>query len=41
MTWHSVYSEFIFLDILWPDLTSNILDATLFDYGTRNRNFGK
>ncbi len=41
MTWHSVYSELVFLDTLWPDLTAEIIDVTLLDYATRNRNFGK
>lgn len=40
MTWHSVYSELIFSDTLWPDVTKTLLEKVLSDYQLRKRNFG-
>ncbi len=40
MTWHSVYSELIFIDTLWPDVTKVVLEQVVADYKTRKRNFG-
>jgi undecaprenyl diphosphate synthase len=41
MTWKSVYSELVFLDKNWPDLTNGDLDEVLQDYQERQRRFGK
>lgn len=40
MTWHLVYSELIFLDTYWPEVTTATLDAVYDEYHTRRRNFG-
>ena len=34
------YSEFIVIDTLWPDFTSDILDECIREYRGRKRNFG-
>ena len=40
LTWQSAYSEFWFSDILWPDFTTDDVDAVLEDYQKRHRRFG-
>lgn len=40
LMWQSAYSEFIFMDTLWPDLTADIFDETLVTFQQRNRRFG-
>lgn len=40
LPWQSVYSEFIFLDILWPDMNVQQFNQTLEEYVQRKRNFG-
>ena len=40
LPWQSVYSEFLFLDKLWPDFTEEDLDEAIKIYGQRNRKFG-
>lgn len=40
LPWQSVYSEFIFLEKLWPDMTDDDLDGVIETYRTRTRNFG-
>lgn len=40
MTWQSVYSEFVFLDLPWPEFTPSVLKKTIDDFGARNRQFG-
>lgn len=40
LLWQSAYSEYIFMDILWPDFTPKSLDAALAEYAGRNRRFG-
>lgn len=40
LMWQSAYSEFIFMDTLWPDLTADIFDETLLTFQQRNRRFG-
>ncbi len=34
------YSEFVVIDTLWPDFTSDILDECIAEYQSRKRNFG-
>ena len=41
LTWQSVYSELVFIDTLWPDVTMPDLEAVLEAYQARQRNFGK
>lgn len=40
MLWQSAYAEFVVMDILWPDFTTNDLDRALEAYAVRNRRFG-
>ena len=41
MTWHSVYSELLFLDTYWPALTKNDFDGILKTYESRERRKGR
>lgn len=40
MLWRAAYSEFIFLDKNWPDMTKQDVSAILEEYSRRNRRFG-
>lgn len=40
MLWQSAYTEYIVMDILWPDFKSRDLDQALQIYASRNRRFG-
>ena len=40
LPWQIVYSEFVFLDKLWPDFTEEDLDSAILEYQSRNRIFG-
>ncbi len=40
LLWESAYSEFVFMDVLWPDFTKADLDKALEEYSKRNRRFG-
>lgn len=40
MMWQAAYSEFVFMDVLWPDFTPEHLNAALWEYTNRNRRFG-
>lgn len=40
LLWQSAYSEFVSLDILWPDFKPEDLDRALKEYAGRNRRFG-
>ncbi|HEX2985982.1 MAG TPA: isoprenyl transferase [Caproiciproducens sp.] len=40
MLWQSAYSEFVVMDILWPDFKPKDLDDALKEYANRNRRFG-
>ncbi len=41
LPWQSVYSEFYFMDKLWPDFTSDDLDEAIKGYNSRKINIGK
>ncbi|MBR1778795.1 MAG: di-trans,poly-cis-decaprenylcistransferase [Alphaproteobacteria bacterium] len=41
LLWQSAYSEFVFLDTLWPDCTEKEFHAALDEYAARHRRFGK
>ena len=41
LTWQSVYSEFIFLDKLWPEFTKEDLENCIAEFNRRERRFGK
>ena len=40
LPWQSAYSELVFMDVLWPDFTSEDLDAAITQFHRRNRRFG-
>ena len=40
LPWQTVYSEFIFLEKLWPDFTPEDLDEAIETFKKRNRKFG-
>ena len=40
LLWESAYSEFVFMDVLWPDFKREDLDKALLEYSKRNRRFG-
>ena len=40
MLWQSAYSEYMTMDVLWPDFKPKDLDRALNDYANRNRRFG-
>ncbi|HEU4715573.1 MAG TPA: polyprenyl diphosphate synthase [Candidatus Saccharimonadales bacterium] len=40
MLWRSAYSEFFFLEKLWPDMTKEDVTAILEEYSRRGRRFG-
>ncbi len=41
MLWRSAYSEYVFLEKLWPDMTKADVDFIIEEYTNRNRRFGK
>lgn len=40
LLWQSAYSEYVIMDILWPDFKTEDLDKALDIYYERNRRFG-
>ena len=40
LLWQSAYSEYVFMDVLWPDFTGEDLDKAILEYHSRNRRFG-
>ncbi len=40
LLWQAAYSEFIFLDCLWPDFTKAQFEQALDEYRSRSRRFG-
>ena len=40
LLWQSAYSEYVFMDILWPDFQPQDLDAAIAQFHSRNRRFG-
>ncbi|MBQ7410312.1 MAG: isoprenyl transferase [Clostridia bacterium] len=40
LPWQSTYSEFLFLDKLWPDFSNEDLDNAIDVFSKRNRKFG-
>lgn len=41
MLWRSAYSELIFIEKLWPDMTNTDVATIMEEYINRNRRFGK
>jgi len=40
LLWQSAYSEYEFIDTLWPDFTKEIFAQVINEFGSRNRRFG-
>ena len=40
LLWQSAYSEYVFMNVLWPDFGPEDLDAAIAEYHRRNRRFG-
>lgn len=40
LLWQCAYSEFVDMDLLWPDFTPRDLDRALEEYADRSRRFG-
>ncbi len=40
LPWQSAYSEFVFMDVLWPDFSDADLDRAIEEFNRRNRRFG-
>lgn len=40
MLWQAAYSEFLFMDLLWPDFNKKSLDDAIEAYHQRERRFG-
>ncbi|MGV1013410.1 MAG: isoprenyl transferase [Methyloceanibacter sp.] len=40
LLWQLAYSEFVFVDVYWPDFSREILEAALAEYQRRSRRFG-
>ena len=41
LPWQSVYSELIFMDVLWPDVDRRVLWRAIEEYVRRDRRYGK
>jgi len=40
MTWQAAYAEFVFSDVLWPDVNRTHLWAAIDEYARRDRRYG-
>lgn len=40
LLWQSAYSEFVYMNVLWPDFKEKDLDEAIAEYSRRNRRFG-
>ncbi len=40
LLWQSAYTEFVFMNVLWPDFSEKDLDLAIDEYAARNRRFG-
>ena len=40
LPWQTAYSEFVSMDVLWPDFTAADLDRAIAEYHKRSRRFG-
>ena len=40
LLWQSAYSEYVFMNVLWPDFGPKDLDEAIAEYHRRNRRFG-
>lgn len=40
LLWQAAYSEFVYMNVLWPDFREKDLDEAIAEYHRRNRRFG-
>ena len=40
LLWQSAYSEYVFMNVLWPDFGPKDLDEAISEFNRRNRRFG-
>ena len=40
LLWQCAYTEFVFLDVLWPDFRKEDLISAVEEFGSRNRRYG-
>ena len=40
LLWQSAYTEYVIMDVLWPDFTTKMLDEAILQYAGRNRRYG-
>ncbi len=40
LLWQCAYTEFVFLDVLWPDFAKKDLEQAVIEYTSRDRRFG-
>ncbi|MFC4270397.1 isoprenyl transferase [Sneathiella chungangensis] len=40
LLWQCAYTEFVFLDVLWPDFRKEDLQAAVREFGSRQRRYG-
>lgn len=40
LLWQSAYTEYVIMDVLWPDFTAEMLDEAILQYAGRNRRYG-
>ena len=40
LIWQAAYAEYVFMDVLWPDVTEAELEAAILEYCRRDRRFG-
>ena len=40
LIWQAAYSEFVFMDVLWPDFKEKDLERAFEEYARRDRRFG-
>jgi undecaprenyl diphosphate synthase len=40
LLWQLAYSEFVFVDVYWPDFTKELFESAIAEYQRRNRRFG-
>ena len=41
LLWQMAYTEFYFIDVLWPDFTKEELEKAILQYNNRDRRYGK
>ena len=40
LLWQSAYSEFVYMNVLWPDFKEKDLEEAIAEFHRRNRRFG-